>query len=160
MLDRNPAESAFLRRLEYQRRDRPPVSRRTPGIRAMTDPLGVSHRSALTSKLQSIDGSLLGVAHRPAPTLPLPSPATAPRKTAVPTLTANGMLKVVAVLDPASILDIQLRDGAPRCPLSIRFPDRASTVQLADLNAKSVRKAQATIRTEGMENVAALVQGR
>jgi hypothetical protein len=78
----------------------------------------------------------------------------------VPTITAKGMLKVVAVLDPASLLDIIIPTGSPRYALSIRFPDRASTVLLADLNAKSVRKAQATIRSEGAENVPALVQGR
>lgn len=78
----------------------------------------------------------------------------------MPTINAKGMLKVVAVLDPAAILDIIISNGSPRCPLSIRFPDRASTVLLADLNTKSVRKAQATIRAEGAENVAALVQGR
>jgi hypothetical protein len=48
---------------------------------------------------------------------------------------------------------------APRCPLSIRIPDRISTALLAHLSAKSVRKAEATPRTGGAENAAAFVQG-
>ena len=75
----------------------------------------------------------------------------------MPTVTARGTLKVVAVLDPAELLDVRVPDGKPRLVLTIRLPDGAVT---ADLNAKSVRRAITMIREQGPDNVAAIVQGR
>jgi hypothetical protein len=69
-------------------------------------------------------------------------------------LTAHSSLKVVAVLDPAELLDVVVPDGKPRLVLTIRLPDHTVT---ADLNAKSVGRAVATIREQGAD---AIVQGR
>jgi hypothetical protein len=52
------------------------------------------------------------------------------------TVTARGPLKVVAVLDPAELLAVPVRDGQPRVVLTVRLPDGVFT---ADLAAKSVR---------------------
>ena len=73
------------------------------------------------------------------------------------TVTARGPLKVVAVLNAAELLDIEVPDGKPRFVLTIRLPDGAVT---ADLAAKSVRRAIAMVREHGPEAVAAIVQGR
>jgi hypothetical protein len=135
-LDRNPHETAFLRRLEQQRRDRPPARGRTPGIRAMTDPLGVARR----------------------PPQPLWPYATAPKGTTpMPTVTAKS-LKVVAVIDAAEIARISAPEGGPaRIVLNVTLPDRMVAVDLA---AKSVRKAKATIAELGADGTACIIQGR
>jgi hypothetical protein len=73
------------------------------------------------------------------------------------TVTARGPLKVVAVLDPAELLDVPVPEGKPRIALTIRLPHGAV---FADLAAKSVRRATAMVREHGAENVAAIVQGR
>jgi hypothetical protein len=73
------------------------------------------------------------------------------------TVTARGPLKVVAVIDPAELLDVPVPDGKPRIVLTVRLPDGTVT---ADLNAKSVRRAIAMVREHGPEAVAAIVQGR
>jgi hypothetical protein len=72
-------------------------------------------------------------------------------------VTARGPLKVVAVLNAAELLDIELPDGKPRFTLTIRLPDGTVT---ADLAAKSVRRAIVMVREYGTEAVAAIVQGR
>ena len=51
-------------------------------------------------------------------------------------------LKCTVVLDPAEVAQIVAPDGKPRTLIAIRLPDRRVS---ADLNAKSVRKAVATI---------------
>jgi hypothetical protein len=73
------------------------------------------------------------------------------------TVTARGPLKVVAVLDPAELLTVSVRDGQPRVVLTLRLPDGVVT---ADLAAKSLRRAIATVREHGPDSVAAIVQGR
>jgi hypothetical protein len=75
----------------------------------------------------------------------------------MPTVTAPNSLKVVAVLDPRELLDLVVPDGRQRLGLTIRLPDR--TV-IADLSAKSVRRAINVIREYGPDAVAAIVQGR
>jgi hypothetical protein len=72
-------------------------------------------------------------------------------------VTARGPLKVVAVIDPAELLDVPVPDGTPRVELTIRLPDGVVT---ADLAAKSVRRAIAAVHENGPEAVAAIVQGR
>jgi hypothetical protein len=62
------------------------------------------------------------------------------------TVTTRGPLKVVAVLNAAELLDIEVPDGKPRFMLTIRLPDGAVT---ADLAAKSVRRAIAMVREHG-----------
>jgi hypothetical protein len=78
----------------------------------------------------------------------------------MPTITAKGLWKIVCVLNPADVLGITIPSGSPRCPITVRVPDKNGTTYLADLNAKSVRKAQATLTAEGAENVSAIIQGR
>ena len=73
------------------------------------------------------------------------------------TVTARGPLKVVAVLNAAELLDIDVPDGKPRFVLTIRLPSGAV---MADLAAKSVRRAIVMVREHGPEAVAAIVQGR
>jgi|SRR5581483_4156722 len=72
------------------------------------------------------------------------------------TLTAKS-LKVTLVLNPAEVLTLSAPDGKPRCIVRIDVAGRTLT---ADLNAKSVRKAIATIRESGAENVACILQGK
>lgn len=66
-------------------------------------------------------------------------------------------LKCTVVLDPAEVAAIPVKDGLPRVLLRIRLPDRTVT---ADLNAKSVRRAQAAVREYGADGVAAIIQGK
>jgi hypothetical protein len=73
------------------------------------------------------------------------------------TITARGPLKVVAVLNAAELLDITVPDGEPRFVLTILLPNG---MVMADLAAKSVRRAIAMVREHGPEAVAAIVQGR
>jgi hypothetical protein len=65
-------------------------------------------------------------------------------------------LKVTAILNVAELLAVSVQDGKPRVVLRVKFPDRELTVDLA---AKSVRKAQATIRESGADSVVLLPQG-
>ena len=48
-------------------------------------------------------------------------------------------------------------DGQPRCVVRVNVDGRTLVV---DLNSKSVRKAIATIRANGAENCAVVLQGR
>jgi hypothetical protein len=73
-----------------------------------------------------------------------------------PVLNARA-LKCTIVLDPAEIAQITAPDGRPRVVIDIRLPDRRVSV---DLNAKSVRRAIATISEHGPEGVAVIVQGK
>jgi hypothetical protein len=75
-----------------------------------------------------------------------------------PTLTARGALKVSVVLDPASLLGLKVPNGRPRLVLGIRLADARTLT--ADLSAKSVRRAIATVREHGADAVATIVQGR
>jgi len=72
-----------------------------------------------------------------------------------PVLNARA-LKCTVVLDPAEVAQIA-PDGRPRVVIAIRLPDRRVSV---DLNAKSVRKAVATISEHGPDGVAVIIQGK
>jgi hypothetical protein len=65
-------------------------------------------------------------------------------------------LKVTCVLKADEILAVPVPDGKPRVVLRIKLPDR---VLSADIAAKSLRRAQATIREVGADGVAVLLQG-
>jgi hypothetical protein len=73
-----------------------------------------------------------------------------------PSLNARAM-KVTVVLDPAEVAQLVARDGQPRVVVAIRLPDRRVS---ADLNAKSVRRALATISEHGPDGVSVVVQGK
>jgi hypothetical protein len=60
-------------------------------------------------------------------------------------------------LPPEAVLGLVVPNGVPRFVLTIAAGDGRYT---ADLNAKSVRKAQAAVHEHGAENVAAIVQGK
>ena len=100
---------------------------------------------------------------RPPPAPPLatstnPSSATTDSKPAPPGpgwLTAK-WLKVSTTLDAAELLAIPASEGRPRVTLRIRLPDRTATAEIA---SKSLRRAQATIREQGPDNVVCVVQG-
>jgi hypothetical protein len=66
-------------------------------------------------------------------------------------------LKCTVVLDAAEVAQIVAPDGKPRVAIAIRLPDRRVT---ADLNAKSVRRALATITEHGPDGVSVVVQGK
>jgi hypothetical protein len=72
------------------------------------------------------------------------------------TLTAKS-LKATIVLDAAQVARLSAPDGKPRCIVRISIEGRTIT---ADLNAKSVRKAIATIRENGPEACAVILQGK
>ena len=66
-------------------------------------------------------------------------------------------MKVTVVLDPAEVAQLVAPDGKPRTVIAIRLPDRRVS---ADLNAKSVRCALATISEHGPDGVAVIIQGK
>jgi len=66
-------------------------------------------------------------------------------------------LKCTIVLDPAEVAQLSAPDGKPRVVIDIRLPDRRVSV---DLNAKSVRKALATVAEHGPDGVAVIIQGK
>src|SRR5215470_19699027 len=78
------------------------------------------------------------------------------RKHPTNTLTARS-IKATLVLAADEILALSAPDGQPRCVVRINVAER--TV-IADLNAKSVRKAIATIHANGPEACAVVLQGK
>jgi hypothetical protein len=66
-------------------------------------------------------------------------------------------VKVTVPLDPHEIAALVVPNGQPRFVLTIRLPDRTIT---ADLNAKAVRRAIATIAEHGADAVACMITGR
>ena len=72
------------------------------------------------------------------------------------TLSAKS-IKATIVLSPTDVLTLSAPDGKPRCIVRVNVGSRTIT---ADLNAKSVRKAIATICESGAENVACILQGK
>jgi hypothetical protein len=72
------------------------------------------------------------------------------------TLTAK-TLKATLVLDASQVVWLSAPDGEPRCLVRINIGGRTLVV---DLNAKSVRKAVATIREAGPEACAVILQGK
>jgi hypothetical protein len=73
------------------------------------------------------------------------------------TLSAKS-LKVTLVLAPTEVLALSAPDGQPRCLVRVKVAGGRTVV--ADLNAKSVRKAIATINAAGPERVACILQGK
>jgi hypothetical protein len=71
-------------------------------------------------------------------------------------LTARS-LKVTIVLDPAEVALLAVPDGQPRCVLRTAVAGRIVT---ADIAARSLRKAQATIHEHGPAGVAVILQGK
>ena len=74
----------------------------------------------------------------------------------MPTLNGRA-LKVTIVLNPAELIALPVPDGSPRVILKIAASGRTIT---ADIAAKSLRKAQATIREAGADGCAAIIQGK
>jgi hypothetical protein len=85
------------------------------------------------------------------------SQAIVEHRTPANTLSAKS-LKATLVLTPAEVLSLSAPDGKPRCVVRVHVA--GSRTVTADLNAKSVRKAIATIREAGADNVACILQGR
>lgn len=72
--------------------------------------------------------------------------------------TINGRaIKVTIVLDANEVASIPTPAGQPRCLVRISVAGRTVS---ADLNAKSLRKVIATIRENGPENTAVILQGK
>ena len=57
----------------------------------------------------------------------------------------------------AEVAELVAPDGTPRVAIDIRLPDRRV---IAELNAKSVRRALATISEHGSDSVAVIIQGK
>jgi hypothetical protein len=70
-------------------------------------------------------------------------------------LTAS-KLKVTLVLKAPELLEVPAVDGKARTVLRVKLPDR---VVSADVATKSLRRAQTTIKAEGVDNVACILQG-
>jgi hypothetical protein len=70
-------------------------------------------------------------------------------------LTSN-KLKCTLVLKSEELLSVPAPDGKPRVVLRIKLPDRMLS---ADIAAKSLRRAQTTIRELGADGVAVILQG-
>ena len=66
-------------------------------------------------------------------------------------------LKCTVVLDSAEVTQLVAPDGTPRVVVAIQLPDRRVT---ADVAAKSVRRALATIAEHGPDGVSVIVQGK
>jgi hypothetical protein len=66
-------------------------------------------------------------------------------------------LKVTISLDSAEVAQLVAPDRTPRVTLTVRLPDRSL---IADLAAKSVRRALATITEHGSTGVTVIVQGK
>jgi hypothetical protein len=71
-------------------------------------------------------------------------------------LTAKS-IKATIVLDAAAVGALSAPDGKPRCLVRISVGGRTIS---ADLNAKSVRKAVATIGKAGPDACAVILQGK
>ena len=84
-----------------------------------------------------------------------PPPRPGERIVARPTVNAK-RLKVTVVIDPAELAAVSAPDGKPRVKLRIQLPDRRL---VADIAAKSIRKAQAAISEHGADEVAVILQG-
>jgi hypothetical protein len=87
---------------------------------------------------------------RPGTTPLPPRPGTITLPPRPGTLTA-GRLKVALVLNAAELNAIKSPKAKPRVTLRIRLADRTLTAEIA---AKSLRKAQVTIREAGTDNIA------
>lgn len=78
-------------------------------------------------------------------------------ETCIMTTLTGRALKVTIVLDPAEVLTLRIPDGSSRMILKIAAGGRTAT---ADIAAKSLRKAQTTIREAGSDGCAAILQGK
>jgi len=78
------------------------------------------------------------------------------RRSTMTTVSAH-KLKITTIIKAEELLQVPAPDGKPRVILRVKFPD--GRVLSADLAAKSVRKAQASIRELGSENIALVLQG-
>jgi hypothetical protein len=144
MTDSNPWERHFHSTLF--RGDPPPVSPRTPRIRATLDPLHLGRRQAAPARLD------------PAPT-PQPLAPASKGTTAMPTLAARA-IKVTLVLDPTEVFEVLQQTVAvadTRVPFEINVDGRRLRCTFA---TKGVRKALATLQHEGPGNIAVIIQGK
>jgi hypothetical protein len=66
-------------------------------------------------------------------------------------------IKVTVVVEAADIATVPVPDGQPRVMLRVAA---GGCVVMADVSAKSVRRAIAAVREHGADNVVALVQGK
>jgi hypothetical protein len=72
------------------------------------------------------------------------------------TITARSV-KVTIPLDPAAVLGLAVKDGQARVKFTVTHDSGALR---ADVSSKSVRKVQAAVRANGVENVIVLLQGK
>lgn len=90
------------------------------------------------------------------------APAPVPPAKAAPPQKGSNMLmgkaiKATVVLDPAAVAEINIPNGQARVVLRISAGGRVLT---ADIAAKGLRKAMATIAEAGRDGVAVIIQGK
>ena len=66
-------------------------------------------------------------------------------------------LKVTAVIDAGPLVGLVVPNGTAKAKIRVKIAGRA---YIAELNAKSLRKAVAVIEAEGVDGVAVLVTGK
>jgi hypothetical protein len=161
--DRNTPERLLIQEQDRQARPRQPPQdhswpaseyhtpgARAPRVRLPPQPDPMSYSATTPSLLPQ----LLQLPEPRAQPQPQAQPSGANRAMSQPILTARA-LKVTAVVDAGALLELNVRDGQSRVELTIQLPDRAVT---ADLSAKSLRKAIATVRENGPDNIALILQ--
>jgi hypothetical protein len=90
--------------------------------------------------------------------LPMSEPLTASAGAGPKTLQfTSKALKVTLVLDPAALVGVDVPLGVSRVPIVVVVGDRKV---LADLSARPVRRAAATVAELGPEAVAIILQGK
>jgi hypothetical protein len=75
----------------------------------------------------------------------------------MPHVVSSKAMKVTVILAAEAIVDLVVPEGRPRLSLTITVDDRR---YVADLAAKSVRRAIAAIREHGPDGVAVVLQGK
>jgi hypothetical protein len=73
------------------------------------------------------------------------------------TTIAARTVKVTIPLDPAAVLGLAVKDGQARVKFMVTHDSGALR---ADVSAKSVRRVQAAVRANGVENMLVLLQGK
>jgi len=136
MPDHNSPEALLIRQQEQERRASA-LKREVPPRASSPSPGLIEARRANLERLWELDTSRRQ-----------PSPQ--------PNMLSARRLKVSVVLNPDELLAVPAPEGKSRAILRISLPDRRVSAEIA---AKSLRKAQATVRVHGTENTACILQG-
>jgi hypothetical protein len=155
VVDRRDPETLLIRRQEQAARPKPlqpshawPPSQFVPAPPRRSITPG-SSRPMRTHATQRAASS--------APAVTPTAPSSAPQGGGNGHVVHGRAIKATIVLDPDEIVTIPTPDGVPRCQLRV---DVAGRVLMADISAKSMRRAIATIREHGADGIACILQGK